>query len=115
MNWNDTQPIYLQLRERIVAMILDGQLADGDAVPSVRQVAVDYQINPITVSRAYQDLSDEGYVEKRRGLGLYVRAGARADLLERERGRFLKDEWPRLRERIARLGLDQADLWGEKK
>ncbi len=108
--WNDSVPIYRQLRDRVVAMILDSELKEGEAVPSVRQVAVDYQINPLTVSKAYQDLVDEELLEKRRGLGLFVGDGARARLLELERQRFLKEEWPPLRARIARLGLDLKQL-----
>ena len=104
--WNDTVPIYRQLRDRVVAMILDGELKQGEAVPSVRQVAVDYQINPLTVSKAYQELVDENLLEKRRGLGLFVGEGARARLLDLERQRFLREEWPMLRARLARLDLD---------
>lgn len=103
--WNDTTPIYLQLKERIVAMILDGLLKPGDAVPSVRQVAADYQLNPITVSRAYQELADENVVEKRRGLGMFVTQGAPQQLLASERQHFLTHEWPAIVERIHRLGL----------
>jgi GntR family transcriptional regulator len=113
ISWNDHTPIYRQLRERVVAMILDGALKPGDALPSVRQVSAEFQLNPITVSKAYQELADEALVEKRRGLGLYVTDGAREALLARERERFLKDEWPPLRERIQRLGFDVADLVGE--
>lgn len=108
--WNDAAPIYRQLRDRVVAMILDSELAEGEAVPSVRQVAVDYQINPLTVSKAYQDLVDEDLLEKRRGLGLFVREGARARLLQLERRRFLKEEWPTLKARLARLDLDISTL-----
>ena len=106
VTWNDSVPIYRQLRDRVVAMILDNELKEGEAVPSVRQVAVEYQINPLTVSKAYQDLVDEQVLEKRRGLGLFVGEGARGRLLALERARFLKEEWPPLRARIARLGLD---------
>jgi GntR family transcriptional regulator len=108
--WNDSVPIYRQLRDRVVAMILDNELKEGEAVPSVRQVAVDYQINPLTVSKAYQDLVDEELLEKRRGLGLFVGEGARSRLLELERKRFLKEEWPTLKARIARLGMDLKQL-----
>lgn len=108
--WNDTVPIYRQLRDRVVAMILDSELKEGEAVPSVRQVAVDYQINPLTVSKAYQDLVDEGLLEKRRGLGLFVGEGARERLLDLERKRFLREEWPPLRARLARLDLDIGEL-----
>ncbi len=113
VSWSETTPIYRQLRDRIVAMILDGELKEGDAVPSVRQVAVDYQINPLTVSKAYQELADEALLDKRRGLGLFVGAGAREKLLELERDRFLKEEWPALRARLLRLGLDLNILLAE--
>ena len=105
VTWSDTTPIYLQLKERIVAMILDGLLKPGDAAPSVRQVAADYQLNPITVSRAYQELADENIVKKRRGLGMFVTEGAPQQLLASERQQFLTQEWPAIVERINRLGL----------
>jgi GntR family transcriptional regulator len=110
VTWNDTTPIYLQLKERVVAMMLDGVLKPGDALPSVRQVAADFQLNPITVSRAYQELADEALVEKRRGLGMYVNEGAPEKLLASERERFLREEWPLVVERIQRLGLRMDDL-----
>jgi GntR family transcriptional regulator len=108
--WNDSTPIYRQLRDRVVAMILDGVLKQGDPLPSVRQVAADFQINPITVSKAYQELVDENLVEKRRGLGMYVTEGARSALMKSERDRFLTEEWPQLYARLARLGLSLKDL-----
>ena len=108
--WNDTVPIYRQLRDRVVAMILDGELKEGEAVPSVRQVAVDFQINPLTVSKSYQELVDENLLEKRRGLGLFVGEGARERLLDLERQRFLQEEWPTLRARLARMNLDLNTL-----
>ncbi len=110
VTWHDNTPIYRQLRDRVVAMILDGVLKQGDALPSVRQVAADFQLNPITVSKAYQELVDEQLVEKRRGLGMYVTDGARTMLLRNERERFLKDEWPLLNERLRRLGITAEDL-----
>lgn len=110
VEWNDNAPIYRQLKERVVAMMLDGALKPGDALPSVRQVAAEYQLNPITVSRAYQELVDEQLVEKRRGLGMYVTDGAIGRLLASERERFLKEEWPLVLERIARLGLSLEEL-----
>lgn len=110
VTWSDTTPIYLQLKERIVAMILDGILKPGDAVPSVRQVAADYQLNPITVSRAYQELADENVVEKRRGLGMFVTENAPQQLLASERQQFLSHEWPAIVERIQRLGLTWETL-----
>ena len=110
ITWNDSTPIYRQLRDRVVAMILDGVLKQGDPLPSVRQVAGDFQINPITVSKAYQELVDENLVEKRRGLGMYVNDGARAALLKSERERFLREEWPVLHARLGRLGLGLKEL-----
>lgn len=108
--WSDNTPIYLQLKEKVVAMMLDGDLKPGDALPSVRQVAADFQLNPITVSRAYQELADESLVEKRRGLGMYVTEGAPEKLLASERERFLKEEWPAVVQRIKRLGLSLERL-----
>ncbi|HVQ33606.1 MAG TPA: GntR family transcriptional regulator [Lysobacter sp.] len=105
IEWSDGAPIYRQLKDRVVAMLLDGILKPGDALPSVRQVAAEYQLNPITVSRAYQELADEAIVEKRRGLGMYVTEGASEKLLTSERERFLREEWPLVLERIQRLGL----------
>jgi len=110
IQWSDGAPIYRQLKERVVAMLLDGVLKPGDALPSVRQVAAEYQLNPITVSRAYQELADEALVEKRRGLGMYVIEGASEKLLASERERFLRDEWPLVLERIQRLGLTTEEL-----
>ena len=112
-HWNDTQPIYRQLRDKVVAMILEGTLADGDALPSVRNVAAEFSLNPLTVLKGYQQLVDEGLVEKRRGRGMFVTAGARAELLTGERRRFLEDEWPRVKATIERLGLDAGELLGE--
>ena len=106
VQWNDSAPIYRQLKERVIAMMLDGVLKPGDALPSVRQVAAEYQLNPITVSRAYQELADEALVEKRRGLGMYVTEEASKKLMASERDRFLTEEWPLVLERIQRLGLD---------
>jgi len=110
VQWSDGAPIYRQLKERVVAMMLDGELKPGDALPSVRQVAAQYQLNPITVSRAYQELADEALVEKRRGLGMYVTEEASRKLLASERESFLREEWPLVLERIQRLGLSTADL-----
>jgi GntR family transcriptional regulator len=113
-HWNDNQPIYRQLRDKVVAMILEGTLGDGDALPSVRNVAAEFSLNPLTVLKGYQQLVDEGLVEKRRGRGMFVTAGARSRLMTDERQRFLSDEWPRVLERIARLGLDPKELLGKK-
>ena len=110
IQWSDGAPIYRQLKDRVIAMMLDGILKPGDALPSVRQVAAEYQLNPITVSRAYQELADEGLVEKRRGLGMFVTEEASRQLRSSERERFLKDEWPAVAERIQRLGLSLQDL-----
>lgn len=109
-NWNDNIPIYRQLRDRVVAMILEGVLKDGDALPSVRNVAADYRLNPLTVLKGYQELVDENLVEKKRGRGMFVMEGARKELLKDERRRFLQDEWPQMLERIERLGLSVQDL-----
>jgi GntR family transcriptional regulator len=110
--WNDNQPIYRQLRDRVVAMILDGVLKEGDPLPSVRNVAAEYRVNPLTVLKGYQQLVDEELVEKRRGLGMFVNAGARKLLLKGEREKFLTEEWPRISETIQRLGLTAEDLLG---
>src|SRR5215468_9552675 len=108
--WNDNQPIYRQLRDRVVAMILDGVLKEGDPLPSVRTVSADYRLNPLTVLKAYQELVDEGLVETKRGLGMFINTGARNLLLGAERHKFLKEDWPRIRETILRLGLKPEDL-----
>lgn len=108
--WNDSQPIYRQLRDRVVAMILDGVLQEGDALPSVRAVAADYRVNPLTVLKGYQELVDEELIESKRGLGMFVRAGARELLLKNERKNFLKEEWPRIQATIQRLGLKAEEL-----
>ena len=110
IQWTDGAPIYRQLKDRVIAMMLDGVLKPGDALPSVRQVAAEYQLNPITVSRAYQELADESLVEKRRGLGMFVTDEASKKLLASERERFLHDEWPAVAERIHRLGLSTEEL-----
>jgi GntR family transcriptional regulator len=108
--WNDSQPIYRQLRDRVVAMILDGVLKEGDPLPSVRNVAAEYRVNPLTVLKGYQQLVDEGLVESRRGLGMFVNAGARRLLLQGERQKFLGEEWPRIYATIHRLGLKAEQL-----
>ena len=110
LDWNDAQPIYRQLRDRVVAMMLDGDLREGDSLPSVRQVAADLRVNPLTVLKSYQGLVDEQLIEKRRGLGMFVRPGACQLLLQDERDRFLNSEWPRVVETIQRLGLDPKVL-----
>jgi GntR family transcriptional regulator len=108
--WNDSQPIYRQLRDRVVALILDGVLKDGDALPSVRTVAAEYRVNPITVLKGYQQLVDEQLVETRRGLGMFVKTGAHDLLMQGERQRFLEEEWPRVFATIQRLGLKPKEL-----
>lgn len=110
VTWNESVPIFLQLKQRIVSMMLDGELKPGDALPSVRQIAAEYQLNPITVSRSYQELAQEGLVEKRRGVGMFVTDQAAQKLLTAERARFLTEEWPQVLERIRQLGLDPAQL-----
>src|SRR5438874_2556566 len=108
--WNDSQPIYRQLRDRVVAMILDGVLKEGDPLPSVRTVAAEYRVNPLTVLKAYQQLVDEQLVEKKRGLGMFVKVGARDLLLQGERQKFLTEQWPRVAATIQRLGITPKEL-----
>jgi GntR family transcriptional regulator len=108
--WNDGQPIYRQLRDRVVAMILDGVLKEGDPLPSVRNVAAEFRVNPLTVLKAYQELVDEELVEKKRGLGMFVKAGARNLLLKGERQKFLAEHWPRVAATIQRLGITPKEL-----
>jgi len=109
-NWNESQPIYRQLRDRVVAMILEGVLAEGDPLPSVRSVAAEYRLNPLTVLKGYQQLVDEQLVEKKRGRGMFVSEGARRALMKDERQRFMEDEWPRIAATIQRLGFDLDEL-----
>jgi GntR family transcriptional regulator len=109
-DWNEGQPIYRQLRDRVVAMILDGVLNEGDPLPSVRNVAAEYRVNPLTVLKGYQQLVDEQLVEKKRGRGMFINAGARDLLLQGERQKFLVEEWPKIYATIQRLGLDPAEL-----
>ncbi len=111
--WNEDQPIYRQLRDRVVAMILEEVLTDGDALPSVRNVAAEYRLNPLTVLKGYQELVDEGLVEKKRGRGMFVNEGARLRLLKAERQRFLDKEWPLVLSTIERLNLSATDLLKE--
>jgi GntR family transcriptional regulator len=108
--WNDSQPIYRQLRDRVVAMILDGILKEGDPLPSVRNVAAESRVNPLTVLKAYQQLVDEGLVETKRGRGMFINTGARDLLLQGERQKFLEEEWPRIHATIQRLGLKPEEL-----
>jgi GntR family transcriptional regulator len=110
VEFNDSQPIYRQLRDRVSAMILDGILGEGDALPSVRTVAAEYRVNPLTVLKGYQELANDGVVETRRGRGMFVNPGARAVLLEGERRRFLDEQWPAITTTIRRLGLNAAEL-----
>ena len=108
--WSDSQPIYRQIRDRVVAMILDGVLQEGDPLPSVRNVAAEYRVNPLTVLKGYQQLVDEGLVESKRGLGMFINSGARNLLLQGERQKFLDEEWPRIQATIQRLGLTAKEL-----
>jgi GntR family transcriptional regulator len=108
--WNENQPIYRQLRDRVVAMILDGEMQEGDPLPSVRTVAADYRVNPLTVLKAYQHLADEQIVEKRRGIGMFIKSGVRQHLLRDRRSRFLSEEWPGILATIRRLGLTPEEL-----
>src|ERR1700761_2253591 len=114
MEFNDTQPIYRQLRDRVVAMILEGTLSEGDPLPSVRSVSADYRVNHLTVLKGYQELVAEDLVEARRGLGMFVKPGAREALLRDERHTFLTERWPEIRATIERLGLGQDELWEKK-
>lgn len=109
-DWTEDQPIYRQLRDKVVDAIMDGSLKEGEPLPSVRTVAVELQINPITASKAYQELVGEQLVEKRRGLGMFVVEGARGRLLEAERRRFMEQEWPKVLERMKKLELDAREL-----
>ncbi len=109
-DWNDSQPIYRQIRDRVVAMILDGVLSEGDPLPSVRTVAADYRVNPLTVLKSYQQLVDEQLVESKRGRGMFINAGARDLLLQAERQKFLHEQWPEIFATIQRLGLDPQAL-----
>lgn len=108
--WNDNQPIYRQIRDRVVVLILDGVLEENDPIPSVRNVAAEHRVNPITVLKGYQLLVDEHLVVAKRGLGMFVKPGARALLLKGERQKFLTEEWPRISETIQRLGLTPEEL-----
>lgn len=112
--WNDSQPIYRQIRDRVVAMILDGVLKEGDPLPSVRNVAVEYRVNPLTVLKAYQELATEGLVETRRGRGMFINEGAHGLLLRGERQKFLDEEWPRIYANIQRLGIKPEELLNGK-
>ena len=108
--WNDSKPIYRQLRDFVVAMILDGRLPEGDVLPSVRRLAAEFRVNPLTVLKSYQQLVSEGLVESRRGRGMFVMPGARKRLLASERERFLSEEWPRVVDTLQRLGLSAKEL-----
>ena len=108
--WNDSQPIYRQIRDRVVAMILDGLLKEGDPLPSVRNVATESRVNPLTVLKAYQQLEGDGLVEKKRGRGMFINTGARDLLLRGERQKFLAEQWPEILATIQRLGLAQQLL-----
>ena len=112
--WSDDKPIYRQLRNRVVAMILDGVLKEGDPLPSVRNVSAEYRVNPLTVLKGYQELVDEELVEKRRGLGMFVKTGARELLLQGERHKFMEQDWPRIVATMQRLGLRMEDLKPEE-
>ena len=108
--WNDNTPIYQQLRDRIISLIIEGELKEGEAVPSVRQVSSDYRINHLTVAKAYQELMAEGLLEKRRGIGMFVLAGAQQKLLKKEQEKFLTAEFPELLKRIRRLGISKQQF-----
>jgi GntR family transcriptional regulator len=110
-DWNDAQPIYRQLKEKLMNLILDGDIKEGDAMPSVRQISLELKINPLTVSRAVQELEDDGAIEKRRGLGTFVREGAREQLRAKERDRFMEEDWPQIAARLSRLQIHVSDLF----
>jgi GntR family transcriptional regulator len=110
MEWNDSQPIYRQLRDLVIERVLDGSFPEGEAIPSVRQVATDYRINHLTVGKAYQELVDMGLLEKRRGLGMFVASGARSNLSDDEQRRFLSEELPAFAERVRLLGLNMNEV-----
>ncbi len=110
-DWNDAQPIYRQLKEKLMNLILDGDIKEGDAMPSVRQISLELKINPLTVSRAVQELEDDGALEKRRGLGTFVREGAREQLRAKERDRFMEEDWPQIAARLNRLHIEVSDLF----
>ena len=112
--WNEDQPIYRQLRDRVITMILEDILGDGDALPSVRNVAAEYRLNPLTVLKGYQELVDEGLVEKKRGRGMFVTEGARKRLMKDERQKFVDVEWPKILETIERLGLSSEELLAKR-
>jgi GntR family transcriptional regulator len=109
-DWSDAQPIYLQLKDKLLNMILDGDVAEGDAIPSVRQISLDMKINPLTVTKAVAELEDQGALEKRRGLGMFVKAGARETLRMQARAEFLQKEWPLLAARLSRLNIELSEL-----
>ena len=113
INWNNKEPIYLQLRDRLAELIMDGVLQESDPLPSVRQISSEQRINPLTVSKALQMLVDEDLVEKKRGRGMYVLTGAREKLGRLEKIKFLEEEWPNILERIKRLGLETDELFGQ--
>ncbi|MBU13552.1 MAG: GntR family transcriptional regulator [Gammaproteobacteria bacterium] len=114
ISWNNKEPIYLQLRDRLVELIIDGVLNEGDALPSVRHISSEQRINPVTVSKAIQLLVDEALVEKRRGLGMFVLTGAKEKLTQDEKSKFLQEEWPYIAGKIARLGLEIDELLGKQ-
>lgn len=110
IEWDDSQPIYRQLRERVIVLIIEGALKEGEAIPSVRQVSADYRINHLTVSKAYQELVEEGLLQKKRGLGMFVSEGAQKKLLNKERERFMAVELPQLIQRMKRLGISSDEI-----
>lgn len=110
IHWNDKEPIYIQIRDKVASAIIDGSLLEGDTLPSVRAFSSEYQVNPITVSKAYQELVDLGAVAKRRGIGMFVCDGAKKILLKTERDKFMREEWPRLEEKLKRLGITLEEL-----
>lgn len=110
LSWNDDQPIYRQLMNEVIGWILSGRLEDGDALPSIRNLASDYEVNPLTAAKAYQGLTDNGLVDKRRGVGLFIKPGARERLLRLEKEKFMTSEWPEIVARIEQVGIDPKEL-----
>lgn len=108
--WNKNQPIFLQIRQKIVEMILNKNVSSGEALPSVRQLATELSVNPLTVTKAYQSLVDTHIIEKKRGLGMFVMENSHEQLLDIERDKFLKEEWPHILSRLASLGIKLKEL-----
>lgn len=114
-NWNPNLPIYVQLREKVIALILDERVKEGDSLPSVRALAAEYRLHPLTAFKVYQQLAEDGLLESRRGLGMFVTSGARGKLLAKERKHFLAEEWPTMLQRIGRLDFTVEELLSQSR